>query len=94
MLLVVLALARWPDIERIVAGRDDESSGSRWKPLAAPALLLLAVVATRSAGVALVLAFAAAIVLSRRTLRDVAPRLTAAALLTGPALFFVLGWGR
>ena len=86
LVLLVLALAQWSRVADAIG----EVDATGWRALAVPALLLLVVVATRSAGLALVVAFGAALVLPRPSL----PRLSAAAVVTGPALLFVLAWGR
>lgn len=92
LLLVVLALAQWRTIEAALGidRRDEEARSIAWRQLAIPAVTLVGVVATRSAGLALVLAFGAALVLPRPS----SSRLGAAALVTGPAALFVLAWGR
>jgi len=97
ILLVVLALGQWSRVSRAMdrlssppATDATHAAGSVWSTLALPALILIAVVATRSAGLALVLAFAAAILASRPSVS----RLAAAMFVTGPALLFITVWGR
>lgn len=97
ILLVVLALIQWPRVSEAMErlggpppADDARAARSVWSTLALPALILIAVVATRSAGLALVLAFAAAILVSQSRLS----RLAAAAFVTGPALLFIGVWDR
>lgn len=74
LLLTAGALACWPRVEE----------GDR-RGIALTAALLLGGVATRTAGLALVVAYGLALALRRR--------FGAAAAVTAPALAFVLGWG-
>ena len=99
LFLLVLTLAQWPRVTAAIegsraVGREPEafatSSGVQWTMLVIPAGCLLALVATRSAGLAVVLAFGAALLLPRPSI----VRLESTALVTGPALLFLFGWGR
>ena len=97
ILLVVLALSQWSRVseamERLGGPPPADAAGAArgvWSTLALPALILIAVVATRSAGLPLVLAFAAAMLSSRPSVS----RLAAAVFVTGPALLFLAVWGR
>ncbi len=73
LLLTAAALACWPGVE----------DGDR-RSLGLTGALLLGGVATRTAGLALVLAYGIALLLRRR--------FTSAAAVTGPALIFIAGW--
>ena len=99
LLLLTLTLAQWPNVLAAVDGTrsvtvDGETSATaprvEWRLLVAPAVCLLALVATRSAGLAVVLAFGAGLLLPRPS----GKRLASTALMTGPALLFLFGWGR
>lgn len=101
LLLLALTLSQWPNVlaavdgaHAVAEGGDGETSaatpGVQWRLLVAPAVCLLALVATRSAGLAVVLAFGAALLLPRPS----GVRLASTALMTGPALLFLFGWGR
>ena len=97
VLLVVLTLAQWPKVAAAVESKETPDGsrspgalGPNWPLLVPPALTLVAVVATRSAGFAVLLACVAGLLLPRPSTR----RLVSAALLTGPAFFFLIAWGR
>jgi len=80
LLVTMGALALWPMVSR---ARED---GADWRTLSVVALILMAAVTTRTAGVALVLAFTIALAASRGY--------RVALLTTVPALAMTWGWSR
>lgn len=106
LLLTMATLALWPRVARVVDGAPAGAGPSTLRSgLLAPALMLLLLVATRSAGLALVLSFAFATVVtgrSRPAAHDtsgaprakLARRVAVGAAVSAPALLFVVGWGR